>query len=186
VDGKVHVRNNGASTVEAPVTGTGVGTVYGGQRSGWISLAPGEERVLDATGLAKSPPRAASPPPRKAKRLTLKRVRMSPKRFAVAHRGKKRGTRLHGSTITWRLNKSAKVTLKFQRAKGTKKRPRWKKVGTINRSAKKGKGVVRFRGRFGKKRLLKPDRYRVVVTAKRKRDRERAGPKRVKFKVVKR
>jgi hypothetical protein len=184
-DGQVHIVNTGATTVEVPITGTPAGTVYGGQRSGWISLAPGEERVLEATELAKSPPRPAAVEQKKAKpvRLALTRVRMSPRRFPVAHRRKVRGWRLDGSTITWRLNKSAKVTLKFQRAKGTKKHRRWKQVGKITRSAKKGKGVVRFRGRF-QKRLLKPDRYRVVVTAKHKR--EHAGPKRVKFRVVKR
>ncbi len=40
----------------------------------------------------------------------------------------------------------------------------WERVGVITRASKAGTGVVRFRGRFGS-RLLKPQRYRVVVTA---------------------
>jgi hypothetical protein len=109
-------------------------------------------------------------------------VRMSPKRFAVAHKRKKLGTRLDGATITWRLNKPATVRLKFQRAVGKGKHRHWRKVGTITRKAKRGSGVVRFRGRFGA-RMLKTGRHRVIITAKRKG--ERAGPKRVRFKVVK-
>jgi hypothetical protein len=186
-DGKVHIVNTGATAIDVPITGTPAGTLYGGQRSGWISVAPGEDRVLEATELAKSPPRPAvekkaAPKPAKSVRLALTRVRMSPRRFAVAHKRRKLGTRLDGSTITWRLNKAARVTLKFQRPRGSKKHRRWVKVGTIKRSAKQGKGIVRFRGRFGT-RLLKPHRYRVVVTAKHKR--EHAGPKRVRFRVVK-
>ena len=70
-------------------------------------------QVLDAIELAKSPP---APPARKPSggqaqgkpkpgakraRLALSRVRMSPKRFAVAHKRKKQGTRLDGATITF-------------------------------------------------------------------------------------
>ncbi len=111
---------------------------------------------------------------------------MSPRRFPVAHRRlarrSKRGTRLDGATITWRLNKAATVKLKFQRSRGNKQQRRWVKVGSMKRSAKAGKGVVRFRGRFGK-RLLAPGRYRVGVVATHKG--ERAGPKRIRFKVMK-
>lgn len=189
-DGLVHVSNSSGAPVDVPITGTPAGTVYGGQRSGWITVAPHSEQVLDATELAKSPPRPAASGKKKAApkpRLALTRVRMSPRRFPVAHRSRRRikarGTRLDGATITWRLNKSATVRLKFQRARGTKKHRRWKNVGTIKRSAKVGKGIVRFRGRFGR-HLLSPSRYRVVVSAKHKR--ERSGPKRLKFTVVKR
>lgn len=189
LDGRVHIRNGGTAAVEVPVTGTNAGGIYGGQHSGWISVAPGGEQVLDAIELAKSPPRppqpttqAGSGKKKKRARLALTRVRMSPKRFAVAHKRKKLGTRLDGATITWRLNKPATVRLKFQRSAGKRKHRHWRKVGTITRKAKRGTGVVRFRGRFGA-RLLKIGRHRVIVTAKRKR--ERAGPKRVRFKVVK-
>ena len=54
------------------------------------------------------------------------------------------------------------------------------KVGTIKRSAKAGSGVVRFTGRFGRK-LLRPGSYRLVATARGKR--ENAGPKHVAFAV---
>ena len=43
---------------------------------------------------------------------------MSPRRFAVAHRKPKAGTRLDGAAITWRLNRRATVRLTFQRARG--------------------------------------------------------------------
>jgi hypothetical protein len=281
-DGRIHIANSGPGAVAVPITGTTAGTLYGGQKSGWISLAAGAEQVLDPSDPAKVTEAAVSgsvrvgqkltatgatwtgtpeilrrfrwqrcdakgancaaiaganastyevtagdvgkrlrvvvsagnwisavgqsvspltgdvpkPPERRksddAKRnarggaLALTQVRMSPRRFPVAHRRlarrSKRGTRLDGSTITWRLNKAATVKLKFQRARGNKQNRRWVKVGAIKRSAKAGKGVVRFRGRFGD-RLLSPGRYRVAVSAKHKR--EHAGPKRIRFKVVK-
>jgi hypothetical protein len=46
VDGKVHVKNTGAAPVDVPLTGTTAGALYGGQKSGWITLAPGAEQVL--------------------------------------------------------------------------------------------------------------------------------------------
>jgi hypothetical protein len=191
LNGQVHVVNSGAAAVRVPLTGTTEGDVYGGQRSGWITVEPGSERVLDAPELAKSPPQATQPagqqgkPKKKAKRkqLALSKLKMSPKRFAVAHKRKRRGTRLDGSTITWRLNRPATVRLKFQRAKKvSRKHTRWRTVGTITRRARAGTGVVRFRGRFHGK-LLKPGRYRVVVTAQR--SLARTEPKRVPFRVVK-
>jgi hypothetical protein len=39
------------------------------------------------------------------------------------------------------------------------------RVGTLTVKAKKGNGVVRFRGRFGRK-LLAPRGYRLVAMAK--------------------
>jgi hypothetical protein len=187
LDGRVHVANSGAAAVEVPLTGTTEGGLYGGQRSGWVTIAPGTERVLDAPELAKTPPAPVTqgtPPKKKAKRakLALTRVKMSPKRFAVARKRKRLGTRLDGSTITWRLNRAATVRLKFQRAKESRKHTRWRKVGTITRRARALTGVVRFRGRFGGK-LIAPGRYRVAVTAHR--SLERTKPKRIAFRVVK-
>jgi hypothetical protein len=189
LDGALHVANNGTTPVDVPLTGTTEGGVYGGQRSGWVTIPAHTERSFRAPELQKSPPRPATTAPRggkpqakaKAKRARLKltKVRMSPRRFPVAHKRKRLGTRLDGSTITWRLNKPATVTLKFQRRRGAGK---WRKVGTIDRRARAGGNVVRFRGRFGSK-LLKPGRYRVVVTAKH--NNERSGPTRVRFRVVK-
>ena len=176
-DGVVHVANGGATAVEVPLTGTTVGALYGGQRSGWTTVAPGSELVLGAPELAKEPAQPKSAPDRKrsnagredrgqkgkrgkARRLAMTRVRMSPRRFAVAHKRRKRGTRLDGATITWRLNKKATVRMKFQRARGKGDRRRWHRVGKLTRRGRAGSGVVRFRGRFHGK-LLKPGRYRV-------------------------
>ena len=194
LDGVLHVANGGANAVEVPLTGTTVGTLYGGQRSGWTTVAPGSEVTFGTPELAKEPPRS-KPDTRvtergkesgkkgaKNRQLALKRVKMSPKRFAVAHKSRRLGTRLDGATITWRLNKKATVRMKFQRARGKGDHLRWHRVGKMKRKASAGTSVVRFRGRFGAK-LLKPGRYRVSVTAQHKH--QRSGPKRVRFKVVK-
>jgi hypothetical protein len=109
--------------------------------------------------------------------LQLSKVRMKPRRFAVAHRARHKGTKLDGSVITWRLNRAAKVRLTVQRKRGH----RWVRVGRLTRSAKKGTGVVRFRGRFGR-HLLEPRAYRLVVFAFNGSD--RSPSKRVTFRVV--
>ena len=46
LDGRVHVKNTGTAAADVPLTGTTVGALYGGQKSGWITLAPGAEQVL--------------------------------------------------------------------------------------------------------------------------------------------
>jgi hypothetical protein len=122
-----------------------------------------------------------SPSGARTVRLALTKLQMSPRRFPVAHKRKRKGTRLDGSRITWKLNKAATVRLTFQRLGGTKKQRRWVKVGTIKRSAKKGTGTVRFTGRFGRK-LLVPRGYRLVVTATKAG--ERSAAKRVAFRVL--
>jgi hypothetical protein len=114
-------------------------------------------------------------------RLSLTKVQMSPRRFAVAHKKKRRGTRLDGSRITWKLNKAATVRLTVQRRAGTKNHRHWVTVGTITRAAKKGTGVARFSGRFGKK-LLKPRSYQLVASAKS--GREQTVRKHIRFRVV--
>ncbi|MGZ8632645.1 MAG: hypothetical protein ACXWZZ_02165 [Solirubrobacteraceae bacterium] len=277
-DGQLHVKNTAGSATDVPLTGTTVGDLYGGQKSGWTTIPAGSERtfapndpantaaptvsgtvrvgatvtasngswsgtptidygyqwqrcdtqgngcanIAGATGSAyevagadsgatlrvvvsagnwiSSVSQAASdvtgkaaPAPaqqsadssrhagtKKAPRLALTKVKMSPRRFPVSHRARPRGTRLDGSRVTWKLNKTATVKLTFQRRAGTKKHRRWVKVGTIKRSAKTGTGVVRFTGRFGRK-LLRPGSYRLVATARVKR--ENAGPKHVAFAV---
>jgi hypothetical protein len=114
--------------------------------------------------------------------LKLTKLTMSPKRFAVSHRRKPPGTRLDGSRITFKLTKRATVRLVFQRQVGSKHHRRWVTVGTIRRAASKGTGVVRFTGRFGAKPMA-PRAYRLTVTATA--GREKSGPKRVGFRVVK-
>jgi hypothetical protein len=287
-DGAVHIASGAAAAVDVPVTGTTAGAAYGGQTSGWITLAPGTAVVLEPSDPAKAAPpaiaggarvggtltatggtwtgtpeivrrfrwqrcdarglacrtigganggsyevtaadvgatlrvvvsagnwisavgQAASPatgvvpkppaprgagarpdagggapkggrPDARRRAPALTRVRMSPRRFAVAHRRPKLGTRLDGSTITWRLDKAAKVRLKFQRVRGKRAARRFVTVGVIKRSAKAGAGVVRFRGRFGP-RLLAPGRYRLVATAAHRG--ARSKPVRIRFRVV--
>ena len=130
-----------------------------------------------------SPParRPGSTPGRPAGRpakLRLTKVKLSPRRFTVSHRRPPKGTRLDGTRVSWRLNRAATVRLTFQ--KHTRKG--WKRVGVITRAAKAGAGEVRFRGRFGK-RLLTPQRYRLVVTASGGGD--RTPTRRLGFRVVK-
>ena len=201
-DGKLHVKNASAGAVEVPLTGTTVGEPYGGDRSGWKTIAAGAETVLapDETVTARGPlvadrgrgrpvagggqPGVAgkSKPRTTSVRLQLTKLKMSPKRFAVSHRRKPRGTRLDGSRITWKLTKKATVRLTFQRQVGSKRHRRWVTVGTIRRSAPKGTGVVRFTGRF-KTKPMAPRAYRLTVTATA--GREKAAPKRISFRVVK-
>ena len=74
------------------------------------------------------------------------------------------------------------MRLSIQRRGGNAKHRRWVRVGTLKIKAKKGKGVVRFRGRFGRK-LLEPRRYRLVAMAN---TRNAKSPhKHVTFRVVK-
>jgi hypothetical protein len=55
---QVTLVNNGTAAVAAPFTGTDVGTVYGGSRSGWVTAARGS-----STHTAASPWPAATPSP---------------------------------------------------------------------------------------------------------------------------
>ena len=103
---------------------------------------------------------------------------MAPRKFTVAHKSKRKGSKLDGTRVSWRLNRAATVRLTFQ----VKTRKGYKRVGVITRKAKTGTSEVRFRGRFGKK-LLKPQRYRVVISASTKGDKTAA--RRLTFRVVK-
>jgi hypothetical protein len=200
-DGKLHVKNASAAAVEVPLTGTTFGDPYAGQLSGWKTIVAGAEVVLTPEHpLELAPVASGAKPPGAAggqsgaqgvsgkgtkqgapvAKLQLTKLSMSPKRFAVAHRRRQRGTRLDGSRITWKLNKRATVRLVFQRQVGSKHHRRWITVGTIRRSAAKGTGVVRFTGRFGAKPMA-PRTYRLTVTAKA--GRQTSAPKRVQFRV---
>jgi hypothetical protein len=148
------------------------------QAASAVTAAVPKAAADGAAADAKSKAKAKSS---KASRLALTKVGMSPRRFAVAHRHKRRGTRLDGSRITWKLNRAATVHLTVQRRGGSAKHRRWVRVGTITLKAKKGTNVVRFRGRFGRK-LLAPRGYRLIVTATARG--ERSVPKHVAFKVV--
>ncbi len=138
-----------------------------------------------ASPLSASVPKAAGGSTSKASkssRLSLTKVKMSPRRFAVSHRHKRRGTRLDGSRITWKLSQPATVRLTIQRRAGSAKHRRWVRVATLTVKAKKGNGVVRFRGRFGRK-LLAPRGYRLVAMATTRN--QRSPHKHVTFRVVK-
>ena len=111
------------------------------------------------------------------RKLRMTKLSMSPRRFAVAHKKLPKGTKLDGARISWKLNRIAKVQLTFQR----KTRGGYRTVGRITRTVKAGTTVVRFRGRFGKK-LLKPQRYRLVVSATGSGD--RTPTRRLAFRVV--
>ena len=132
-------------------------------------------------GQGKNPKNAPRPTMTSAK-LALTKVSMSPKRFATTHRQRRRGTRLDGSLVTWRLNKAATVRLVVQRQVGAKGHRRWITVGSLTRKAAKGKGLVRFTGRF-KARPLAPRAYRLTVRATA--GREKTATKHVAFRVVK-
>jgi hypothetical protein len=296
-DGKLHVKNTSAGAVEVPLTGTTVGELYGGHRSGFKTIAAGAEEVLTPDEPTNSKAPSVTGTPRAGETLTardgswtgtptigfgyqwqrcdsqgkgcksiagataptyvataddvggtlrvvvaagnwiasvsqapspatdvvakapvvvgdedrgrgrpvagggrpgegvsgkgnqgsagsglrLTKLTMSPKRFAVSHRRKPKGTRLDGSRITWKLTKRATVRLVFQRQVGSKHHRRWITVGTIRRTASKGTGVVRFTGRFGAKPMA-PRAYRLTVTASA--GREKSAPKRIQFRVV--
>jgi hypothetical protein len=59
-DGKVHVINNTGGPVEVPLTGTTAGDLYGGaQRSGWVTVNPGDNVFTPADPLNVTPPSAS-------------------------------------------------------------------------------------------------------------------------------
>jgi hypothetical protein len=59
-DGKVHIVNNTGGAVEVPLTGTTVGELYGGaQRSGWVTVNPGDTVFTPADPFSVAPPTAS-------------------------------------------------------------------------------------------------------------------------------
>lgn len=46
-DGQVHVVNTTGSAIDVPLTGTSVGSLYGGQWSGWTNVPASSERVFE-------------------------------------------------------------------------------------------------------------------------------------------
>lgn len=93
-------------------------------------------------------------------RLLLTRLTVLPRRFKVAQI--RRGKLVRGTTISWRLNAGAKVTIAVQRKAGK----RWATVGRVQRDAKAGATKYRFSGRLAGK-VLRPGPYRFAVSAKR-------------------
>jgi hypothetical protein len=194
-DGKVHISTT--ETIEVPITGTPDGALYGGERSGWFTVPPGQPLTVQApasaasvarpaTASATAPapaPAAATKTQRTRAALRMQRLRMSPKRFAVsrsrsAARGR-RGRRPTGATITWLMNDTAKVRLSVQRIR----RGRHVPVMTLERRGIRGENTVRFTGRLGRK-TLRPGRYRVRISATTA-DGRKTGPRTLTFTVVK-
>ena len=100
--------------------------------------------------------------------MKLGKLKMAPRKFRVKKArkaGQAKSKVKFGSSINWSVNRAATMRIKVERlATGSKKAKRWVRVGTIKKSAKKGKGTLKFSGLVGKKRLA-PGSYRLVVTA---------------------
>jgi hypothetical protein len=189
-DGAVHVGTS--ATMQVPITGTPQGEVYGGERSGWFTIQPGQPLVQPApswaavarpgavsgakkTGTAKT--KAAS-----AKKLRMTRLRMTPRRFTVSHsRRSARGRRGHatdGTTITFVLNQRAKVRVTIRKVT-----PHGRKVVVRRfvRNGIEGENTIRMSGRIGR-RLMRPGRYRLTIMAATK---EQHTPSRtIPFRIV--
>ena len=167
-DGKVHVKNAGTTAADVPVTGTDAGSLYGGEKSGWITVAPGAEQVLTptqplaigrpadpvtqpgagnrtttspGTGNGSTPATPTKPATKaRAKRLTLTKLKMSPRKFAVSHKRKPRGTRLDGSRITFKVSTNSSVRLIVQR-RSSGRHKRWMKTGTSPARSRRGPAI---------------------------------------------
>ena len=130
----------------------------------------------------------------------LSRPRLSAKRFRAARRGRAFAAVRIGTTITWRLNEPARVTVSVQKFRhlsrvcrrkvarrsrhrtGTRCRKWISLKGRYSKASSAGAGSVRFRGRL-KGKALKPGAYRFVIRA-----RDGAGnvskPRRPAFRIV--
>ena len=103
-------------------------------------------------------------------KLSNLKLKMAPRKFRVTKArkvGQAKSKIKFGSSISWSVNRAATMRIKVERLErlnygATKFRRR--AVGTIKKSAKKGKGTLKFSGLVGRKRLA-PGSYRVVVTA---------------------
>jgi hypothetical protein len=187
-DGLVHVTTT--TTMPVPVTGTPQGDLYGGERSGWFTVAPGQPLVQQAPGAATVRRRAGAVAAQRAqrtkaaqaKKLRMTRVRMTPRRFAVSHSRRsvkrRRSHATDGTTVTWVLNQRASVRITVR-----KLRPggRTTMVRSFTRKGITGENTARYSGRVGR-RLLKPGRYRMTITAATKD--QRTAPRRLAFTVV--
>jgi hypothetical protein len=192
--GQLHL--NAATTMQVPVTGTPDGELYGGDRSGWFTaspesplaqaIPPGAMAVPDRAAAADSASGAASATSVKAPRkgpLRLRRLRLSPRRFAVSHTRKnarrQNGRPAEGTILNWLMDEPATVRVSIRRAASGH---RWVSVMTLKRSAKRGENTIRFSGRTGK-RTLRPGLYRAVISASAA-DGRRTASKTLPFRIV--
>jgi hypothetical protein len=91
----------------------------------------------------------------------ITRVRVFPRTWK---RGRKlpQASARTGTRISWRLSEAARVTLVFQRKRGT----RFRRAGTLRfPNAHPGLNAVRFQGRLNRRKRLKLGTYRVVIGA---------------------
>jgi hypothetical protein len=176
--------------MQVPITGTPQGDVYGGERSGWFTVTPSQPLVHQAPAAAQAAKRAGGSATRaaqgvkgaKAKKLSLTRLRMTPRRFAVSHsRRAARGRRSHapdGTTVTWVLNQRAsmRITIRKVRPHG-----RTAVVKRLVRTGIQGENAMRLSGRVGR-RMMRPGRYRMTIAAATKD--QRTAPRTIAFTIV--
>jgi hypothetical protein len=205
-DGKVHVSTT--QTLEVPITGTPEGELYGGERSGWFTVAGTAPVVQPATGngaAVPAAPRGIAVRGTATRSLTIDRLKISSRRFSVSRSGRaaRKGARRTptGATVTWLMSERAKTRVTVVRlvsgrrvngrcvtAASAKERrgkacTRTVTVGSLSRSAIAGENAVRLTRKIGK-RTLSPGRYRVTVGATAT-DGRKARSKSLTFTVVK-
>ena len=168
-DGAVHVTT--AATMQVPITGAPDGELYGGDRSGWFTIAPQAPLAAAVPTAAVGKPAGTATPVRATTRsgirqraLRLRRLRMTPRRFAASHtRAAARRTKgrvAEGTAITWMMDEPATVHVSIRRAVGH----RTVRVMTLTRKAIAGENVIRFSPRVGRNPLRR-GLYRAVVSA---------------------
>ena len=190
--GQLHL--SAATTMQVPITGTPDGELYGGDRSGWFTVSPdsplaqaippGAMAVPDRPAVADSASGAASvTAPAGHGPLRLRRLRMSPRRFAVAHSRKnarRQNSRpAEGTIVNWVMDEPATVRVNVRRAAS---RHRWVSVMTLKRAANPGENTIRFSGRIGR-HTLRPGLYRAVISATAA-DGRRTAPTTLPFRIV--
>jgi hypothetical protein len=208
-DGRVNV--TAATALEAPITGTPEGEEYGGAPSRWFPVSPSAPigqaappTAVTGAAVRTAPPGARPVASRGAGRgsLRLRRLRLFPRRFAVAHSRRaarrRHGRPREGATLTWLMDEPAAVHVSIRRrvqrsraaeaacaaaaARRAKACASAAPVTALDRRAIAGENTIRFSGRVGR-RPLRPGRYAAVVTA-RTADGRAAAPLTLGFQVV--
>lgn len=102
-------------------------------------------------------------------KLAITGLKQSAKKWHLRARG--------GTTFSFRLNKPARVTLRFSR------RGRAHGSGTLGRAGHAGLNRIRFHGRLARKKRLTPGRYALQVTATNTAG-ERSVTRKLSFRIV--
>jgi hypothetical protein len=117
----------------------------------------------------------------------LSKLRQSHRRWRKGHRPAKvsalaarRGKRAPplGTTFSFKLNESARVTFEFTRRRGKHR----VKAGRLAFDGHRGRNRVHFQGRLARKRKLHPGRYKLTATASA--EGLRSKPRRLRFRIV--